>query len=228
MYKELRYDEVIKTIARLEDRIKDRFPESGIHHVCHELLNTAQNAQRTVTELSQPNKWIRSGVVGVIVCFLAVIIYTLSVIEWKYSQPSLSEIIQITEALINDIVLLGAALFFLITFEQRIKRRAVLEALHQLRSIAHVVDMHQLTKDPAMLNAPQSRTENSPQRSMTAFELQRYLDYCSEMFSLIGKIAAMYSEKMPDSEIVSAASEIEELCTGLSRKVWQKMVFLDN
>ncbi len=108
------------------------------------------------------------------------------------------------------------------------KRRSVLQALHQLRSMAHVVDMHQLTKDPAMLNAEQARTENSPQRCMNAFELQRYLDYCSEMFSLIGKMAAMFSEKLPEPEIVSAANEIENLCTGLSRKVWQKMVFLDN
>ena len=73
----------------------------------------------------------------------------------------------------------------------------------------------------------EKETKNSPVRSMTKFELQRYLDYCSEMFSLIGKIAAMFSEKLPDSEIVSAANEIEALCTGLSRKVWQKMVFLD-
>jgi hypothetical protein len=29
----------------------------------------------------------------------------------------------------------------------------ILEELHQLRSIAHVIDMHQLTKDPSILKA---------------------------------------------------------------------------
>ncbi|MFL0805219.1 MAG: hypothetical protein K6L81_16015 [Agarilytica sp.] len=228
MYKELRYNEVIDTISKLEERIKERFPESGIGKVCEELGNTASGAQTQILTLSQPNKWIRAGVIGVVTVFLIILGYTISIVDWELSRPNLTEMIQITEALINDILLVGAALFFLITFEQRIKRRSVLQALHQLRSIAHVVDMHQLTKDPAMLNAEQERTENSPQRCMSAFELQRYLDYCSEMFSLISKIAAMFSEKLPEPEIVSAANEIENLCTGLSRKVWQKMVFLDN
>ncbi len=37
MYKELRYDEVIHTISKLEERIKERFPDSGIGEVCEEL-----------------------------------------------------------------------------------------------------------------------------------------------------------------------------------------------
>ena len=50
----------------------------------------------------------------------------------------------------NIIVLMGAALFFLVTIEDRLKRRRALTALHELRSIVHVIDMHQLTKDPSM------------------------------------------------------------------------------
>jgi len=172
--------------------------------------------------------WIRTGVVATILSFVALLFYTISVFEWEMSKPDLVEVIQITEALINDILLVGAALFFLISFETRTKRKSLLEALHQLRSIAHVIDMHQLTKDPSVITRPHTRTANSPKRTMTAFELQRYLDYCAEMFSLIGKIAALYSERLPEPEIVSAANDIESLCTGLSQKVWQKLVFLNN
>ncbi len=227
MYKELRIAKVIDTISKLEIRIKERFPDSGISAVCAELHRTAIGAQDRIDDLSKPNKWTRVGVVTVIVSFIAILSYTLSIVQWEYSKPNLVELIQLTEALINDIVLVGAALFFLITLEQRLKRKSVLKALHELRSIAHVVDMHQLTKDPSMPNQAQYRTEHSPERSMGEFELQRYLDYCSEMFSLIGKIAALFSEKLPEPEIVSAASDIEDLCTGLSRKVWQKIVFMD-
>ena len=45
-------------------------------------------------------------------------------------------------------VLIGAAIFFLVTLETRVKRRRALAALHELRAIAHIIDMHQLTKDP--------------------------------------------------------------------------------
>ncbi len=58
-------------------------------------------------------------------------------------------------------------------------------------------------------------------------QLKRYLDYCSEMLSLVGKVAALYSTGFPDSEIVSAANDIEDLCTSLSRKVWQKIVVIN-
>ena len=179
-------------------------------------------------KISKPNLWIRSGVIFTILSFLILLFYTVSIFDWQTRKPNLVEVIQITEALINDILLVGAALFFLISFETRTKRKLVLEALHQLRSIAHVIDMHQLTKDPTVITQLHTPTANSPERTMTAFELQRYLDYCAEMFSLIGKIAALYSERLPEPEIVSAANDIESLCTGLSQKVWQKLVFLNS
>ncbi len=228
MYKELKFQKVISTIAILQERIKERFPEAGIYRVCEELHATATSAEVQIASLSKPNPWIRAGVISTFIIFVILLGFTLSIATWEYKTPKLTDLIQITEALINDALLVGAALFFLITFEKRVKRRTVINALHQLRSIAHVVDMHQLTKDPAMIDNARDQTESSPQRTMTEFELQRYLDYCSEMFSLISKIAAMYSEKIPEPEIIAAASDIESLCTGLCQKVWQKLVFLDN
>ena len=63
---------------------------------------------------------------------------------------------------------------------------------------------------------------------LTRFELSRYLDYCSEMFSLIGKLAAVYSKDLDDPEVVSAVNDVEALTTGLSRKVWQKLMVLES
>ena len=228
MYKQLDYLKVISTIDKLETRINERFPDSSIGRVSFELSETANGAQARIEKIAQPNLWIRFGVITTIISFVVLFIYTISVFDWRVSKPNLAEVIQITEALINDILLVGAALFFLITLESRTKRKRVLQALHSLRSMAHVIDMHQLTKDPTILTQPHKRTANSPNRRMSAFELQRYLDYCAEMLSLIGKIAALYSESLPEPEIVSAANDIESLCTGLSQKVWQKLVFLNN
>jgi hypothetical protein len=87
--------------------------------------------------------------------------------------------------------------------------------------------MHQLTKDPYISNI-NNTTENSPVRLYTKFELQRYLDYCSEASALIGKVAALYAQSLPDPVIVGSVNEIEVLTTGLSRKIWQKIVVLQN
>jgi hypothetical protein len=55
--------------------------------------------------------------------------------------------------------------------------------------------MHQLTKDPERLLATHQDTASSPQRTMTRAELWRYLDYCSELLSLTGKIGALFVQR---------------------------------
>jgi len=102
----------------------------------------------------------------------------------------------------------------------------MLAALHELRSLAHVVDMHQLTKDPDRFRPDVVLTASSPARQMSQFELSRYLDYCSEMLSLIGKIAALYAQDFDDPSVLAAVNEIESLTTGLSRKIWQKLMIV--
>jgi hypothetical protein len=134
-------------------------------------------------------------------------------------------LIQSLEAAVNLLILFGGAAWFLLTLEERFKRQRALDALHELRSLAHVIDMHQLTKDPTMLlGAP--RTAASPERTMTRFELTRYLDYCAEMLALIGKLAALYAERMRDSVVIEAVNDIENLTTDLARKIWQKIMII--
>ncbi|MEE2827690.1 MAG: hypothetical protein VX498_00760, partial [Myxococcota bacterium] len=98
----------------------------------------------------------------------------------------------------------------------------------ELRSLIHVVDMHQLTKDPERANRQGPDTASSPQRLMTFFELGRYLDYCSELLSVIAKVAALYPQAFPESPILAATDQVETLATGLSRKIWQKLILLEN
>ena len=70
-------------------------------------------------------------------------------------------------------------------------------------------------------------TPSSPRRTLTPLELARYLDYCSEMMSLTGKVAALYAQHFRDEVVLGAVNEIESLSTGISRKIWQKIMILD-
>ena len=56
--------------------------------------------------------------------------------------------------------------------------------------MAHVVDMHQLTKDPEVIGG---------RDTMTPAALIRYLDFCTDLLSLIGKIGALYAQNLTDS-----------------------------
>ena len=131
------------------------------------------------------------------------------------------------EAGLNDVILIGALFFFLITLEIRIKRRRALRAIHELRAIAHIIDMHQLNKDPERVASKMYfTTQKSPKIDLNRFLLGRYLDYCSEMLSLTGKLAALYVQDFDDSVALASVNEVESLSTGLSRKIWQKIMIL--
>ena len=58
---------------------------------------------------------------------------------------------------------------------------------------------------------------------MTAVQLGRYLDYCSELLSVTSKLAALLVQHSADEVILGAVNEIETLTTGLSGKIWQKI-----
>lgn len=225
----LRDDRIIATIAQLNDRIEDRFPESGLSSLCGDLLGVARQAAAKSQELANPIPWIRRTgyglAVAIILLMVGSIAYAISSLD--PSNVGVLEWIAAIESGANEIILLAAAVYFCIRWETRLKRERALAAIHELRSIAHIIDMHQLTKDPERLQRGWADAEHSPKRTLTALQLNRYLDYCTEMLSLTGKIAAMYVQHFDDSEAVAAVSEVEELTTGLSRKIWQKIVMLD-
>ena len=117
MYKELKIARISSTIEKLAARIDDRFPGSGISGVCKELHQCAQDIELKIQFIAEPNRWIRSAVMLVVAVFIFTLIYTFSLVEWEFHKPSLAEMIQVTEALVNDVILVGAALFFLFSIE---------------------------------------------------------------------------------------------------------------
>jgi hypothetical protein len=191
--------------------------------VCLELHAVAREASARADWIRKPNRTLRVAVGAIIVVTLAVLAFAASQATMSGERLTIADIVQMTEAGLNEVVLIGAALLFLVTVESRMKRARALAALDELRSIAHVIDMHQLTKDPEM---PQRRivTPSSPARGMTGYELTRYLDYCSEMLSLTGKIAALYAQGFRDTAVLAAVNEIEAITTGLNGKIWQKIM----
>jgi hypothetical protein len=136
-------------------------------------------------------------------------------------------VLQAFESAAQDLVFLGIAIYFLVTIEGRLKRRLALRDLRRLRAIVHIVDMHQLTKDPEHLLVPSDRTASSPDSQLTRFELSRYLDYCSELLALSSKLAALHAQYMNDPVVLDAVNDIEVLAANLSNKIWQKIVILD-
>jgi hypothetical protein len=219
---------IIETIRALGMRIEERFPDRGLARVARQQLATAESTVARVEWVQRPIIWVRVGVGAIILLLLALLTGIALRVDVSAEGIALPDLLQAVEAAINDLVFLGAAVVFLVTVEGRIKRGKALSALRELRALAHIVDMHQLTKDPdRVVEGRSTRTPSSPQATMTRPELARYLDYCSEMLALNSKLAALYAQTLHDPVVLAAVDEVETLTTGLSAKIWQKLVILN-
>lgn len=223
MVRQLDPNRIVETADRLQRRIEERFPDSDLSRVAAKLLTVTRGAQARTEQVERPILSLRVGL-GLIGA--TVIVAALATGFWIALHAGASnwaDLAQGLDAALNVVMLLGAAVFFLVTVERQIKRRMALRALHELRVLAHVVELHQLTKDPERLVFIGQETPSSPALSLTPFELTRYLNYCSEMLALIGNVSALYVRRLDDSVVLDAVDAIESLTAAISQKIWQKI-----
>ena len=226
-YRTLDAAKIIETARKLEMRVGERFPESGLAGVAQELTRLAGDTATHARSLEAPILWLRIAIAAAILAGAAIFAFVGTFLSFDRIGSDGFSAVQGIEATINTLVLAGLGFVALIRLEERIKRRAAFRGLHGLRSVIHIIDMHQLTKDPAALAHDFLPTENSPARVLTRAQLLRYLDYCSEMLSITGKLAALYAQALNDDVLVEAVNDIEELGSNLSRKIWQKIMLLE-
>ncbi|WP_392544050.1 hypothetical protein [Oryzobacter telluris] len=221
---------VEQTVGRLEARIRARFPDRRLGDAAH-ALRTAVPQIHDAFEASKTRRrrvrWA-ARVTSVVLVLVAVAAIALALRDPVLRGTDSSvDWLPIAESTVNDLVFTAIAVFFLWALPERMERRTLLDLLHRLRSLAHVIDMHQLDKDPEQARAAYHPTAQSPARPiLDAEQLHHYLDYCSELVSLIAKTAALCAERTSDAVVLGTVSEIETLAAQMSQKIWQKISLL--
>lgn len=215
-------------MGTLQSRIGERFPGSGLEKVAAELYRIGQETGPIIERAARPHWPLR---VAVALVAIAMVGLTAGLVWYlgslSFDVDGVGDILQAIESAAQDLIFFSVAMYFMFTLESRLKRRVALRELHRLRSIVHIVDMHQLTKDPEHLLSPHLRTASSPRQRFTRFELARYLDYCTELLSLSSKLAAVHVQHLNDAVVLNAVNDVETLAANLSSKIWQKIVILD-
>jgi hypothetical protein len=224
-------DKLEATIRQVAARIVARFPGSGLAKLADALVKIADEAVERGKDIKAPHWRLRIvSVVGLAVLVLVLVIVVHSAKPPDYPVAAV-ELAQGVDAALSILILFGAALAFVVTLEVRSKRKRALEALHELRVLAHVIDLHQLAKDPGrdQIGAPKidACEPALPGELFTADDLNAYLNECSDLLALIGKVAAWYVQGFHDSVVLRTVNEIEDLTNGLSRKIWQKLTLLE-
>lgn len=222
----LRVEKIADTANKLSQRIHERFPDSGLFGISTELVSQGEKARLAAPLIGRPIYSVRVAVGLLIIAILVLAItLVLTAVEStdQVTEVDVIDLVTALEAGTNQVVLIGLAIFFLVNMETRIKRSRALRAIHELRSLAHVIDMHQLTKDPGYYRGTFKNTDSSPERTLSLAEIMRYLDYCAELLSITSKFAALYAQEINDRVVLAAVSEVEALVAGLSQKIWQKL-----
>ena len=232
-FRRLEPDKLTVTIERLNQRIAASFPERGLSRVSADLVKMARAASVRVERLQRPNWFLRVLpflLTALVILLVWIVVTGLTFFDGIVSAPLKKDLSDILEAFrqlfkhaaIPATVLLPGPLLlsiyaFVWTLERRWNQSRILRYLHEVRSIIHVIDMHQLTKDPH-IGASDGASE-----ALAGDRLVLYLDYCSELLSLSAKVAALYAESSRDPLVISTVSDLGQITANLSNKVWQKI-----
>jgi hypothetical protein len=226
-FRRLDSDKIVETVKILKARIEERFPGSGLSKVVGELQGVAEETVARTVWIQKPHLPLRFAAMTLTLAIGALLIGMLTHIH-EFHFDDYTNSIQALDASISSVVFIGAAILFLVNWEHRIKRDRALKAIHELRALAHIVDMHQLTKDPESFVARLNSPAFAMKRRMSPLDLNRYLDYCSDALALISKIAALYVQTFQDPVLLDAVDDVEDLTAGFSRKIWQKLTILES
>jgi hypothetical protein len=218
------------TVDRLVMRIARRFPDRNLGRVAAELsgLVTEVTVQSSADRRRKRAIDLACRIAGIAIVAVAIAAIILAIHD---ALPESGDVrgfqwLSVLESGIADLVYAAIAVYFLMSLPNRLTRRRLLALLHRLRSLAHVVDMHQLTKDPERLQERFHGTDATITFTLDAAELANYLDYCTEILSLVAKTAALCAEESTDSVVLDTVSEVETLAVGLAREIWQKISLL--
>lgn len=222
---EIQPERIVMTIELLCERIETRLPGRGLSVVARDTRGAAAEAVTLAKSIPEPIIWIR--VVSAIVVLVMIAVVGKLAYHLNFTNADGWTMIEGIDSGISTVIYLGLAILFLVTLETRIKRRRSLRAIQELRALAHVIDMHQLSKDPEWHTHRESSPWDKDSAHMDPYMLGRYLDYCVDLLALIGKLAALYAQNSQDGVVLQAVEEVENLTATLATKIWQKIMLID-
>ncbi len=113
-YTLLRAEAILKTLERLEWRISERFPESGLLGVCQEFRQLAIRSEELAKRLQGPIWPVRLAAFLASILLVGLVSWALGelVRNFQFDASGILHLLQTTESAINELIFLGLALFF--------------------------------------------------------------------------------------------------------------------
>jgi hypothetical protein len=227
VYRTLHPDRIRETAERLAGEVEGRFPGSGLGRVAAEVAEVARRAGERCAAIRKGSPGLRLGIAVLVGVGLGALLLVFTNVRVTEDMWRIENFVQEINNVLGTVVFLGAAIAFLVSLENRWRRGRALSAVGELRALAHVIDMHQLTKDSYIAHDPSRKASSTGAAAMSPADLSRYFEFCSELLSITAKVGAVYVHALPDPVALQEVDELEELCLGLSHKIWQKIALVE-
>jgi len=207
---------LLQTAGELAAWLQAEFPTSHLAAVAQDVQAVTREAVARAETIRRPNLFLRAGLVAVLLALAG------AVVQQLLSQP-LGDILQFLKDTQGVGLYAFALLIFLVTLEVRLKRRKAIQAVHELRSLAHIIDMHQLAKDPQIERFREKKDEPG---DLALERRKAYLHACTALLALVSKVGQLYVDHFPDAVATAAVNDFEEVANGLAMKIWSKLLTL--
>ncbi len=207
---------IIETAENLAREVGNRLPGSTLAGLAVELVQIARATDERARQARRPIYAIRAGsclaisVTVLLLWLLARHIHT----RWEFG--TITELFEATDAGFNLLAILAGALWFFVSFEARIKRKMVLEAIEEMREFIHVIDVTQLYFTPELYRSDGEASNASPRFDHT------YLLFCTQMLAVIGNLTPLYTRGAASDSILRAGTDVEMLANAITAKLQSK------
>jgi hypothetical protein len=207
---------IIATAENLAHEIGGRLPGSNLAGLAAELVQVAHGAEERASRAHRPIYAVRAASVLAIVACGGLLWAIGRHVHARWEFSTITEVFEAADAGFNLVAILAGALWFLASFEARIKRRLVLESLEELREFVHVIDVTQLYYTPDLNRAEGPAAPGHRRLDHT------YLLDCTRMLAVIGNLAPIYARGATGDTVLRAASDVEMLANAISMKLQAK------
>ncbi|MDR3619310.1 MAG: hypothetical protein P4L85_08165 [Paludisphaera borealis] len=207
---------IVETAENLAREIDQRLPGSTLSGLAAELVQIAHCTDERASRARRPIYAVRAASLAAIVAAASLLGFIGFHVHARWVFGTITEVFEATDAGFNLVAILAGALWFLASFEARIKRRRVLGYIEELREFIHVIDVTQLYFTPDLY-----RPEAGPPLGGRKLD-HTYLLFCTEMLAVIGNLAPLYARGASGDTVLRAVADVDLLANSIALKLQSK------
>ena len=213
-------EKIVQTSANLAVDIAARLPGSALEILANELKETVKTADDRVRRAQEPILSVRIVSAVAIAAVLLALWYLVRHIHARWEFTTINDVFDGIHTGFELLVMLAGVIWFCATLEARMKRKAALSFIEELREFVHVIDVTQLYYTPEIYGsrAGEART--------TLVLDETYLLFCTQMLGVISNLAPLCARGAPVDSVLRAASDVEMLAIAVTTKHLSKADFV--